>query len=91
VGEFHPRCRKLRASKFRPTHGELGRRSARCVRAGSTQASVSCTPRAPSRLRVSRAGGVQDVRRWRLVNASCARAKLRCGDFFPEKVRWKAF
>jgi hypothetical protein len=42
VGEFHlGRC-EMRTDEFRPSHGELGRWSVRCVWAGSAWATVSC-------------------------------------------------
>jgi hypothetical protein len=43
VCELHLGHRELRAGGFNPSHIELGRRSARCVRADSARTIVSCT------------------------------------------------
>jgi hypothetical protein len=42
VGELHPGHRELRVGGFNPSHGELGRRSMRFVRANSARTVVSC-------------------------------------------------
>jgi hypothetical protein len=81
MGEFYPDRRKLRAGEIHPGHGELGRRSTRCARAGFARAVVSCkrtSSTAPAA--AIWVGGPREVREWplpRLVAASYAGGALR--------------
>lgn len=91
--KFHLDRRELRAAKFDPSHSELGRRSAICVRVGSARAAMSCTRSSSTPLAarwaastlaemsvdIRERGGLRPGRRPRAPRVERA---LRFGDFF---------